>query len=217
MSSPNPVPPAKNGGSAQPFVFSAPGSEASREPGNGWHTAPPPSAADLQSERQAFERGLAEGEARARASAEKSFETVRSQVTEALRHFAGERAGYFQRVETEIVQLALSIARKILHREAQLDPLLLTGIVRVALETLNQETRVRLRVHPQDVSFWRDYLAHAPDLTPVPELAGEAALEPGSCLLETELGSTLISLDSQLKEIEQGFLDLLEHRPQVRE
>ena len=47
------------------------------------------------------------------------------------------------------MQLALSIARKILHREAQLDPLLLAGIVRVALEKIDGATEVVLRVHPQ--------------------------------------------------------------------
>jgi flagellar assembly protein FliH len=39
----------------------------------------------------------------------------------------------------------------------------------------------------------------------------------GCCVLETEVGSTQISLETQLKEIEQGFLDLLEHRPQVQQ
>ena len=62
--------------------------------------------------------------------------------------FAAQREGYFQRVESEVVQLALSIARKILHREAQIDPLLLAGIVRVALESLNDGTQVRLRANP---------------------------------------------------------------------
>ena len=34
--------------------------------------------------------------------------------------------------------------------------------------------------------------------------------------METEIGSTIISLETQLKEIEQGFFDLLEQRPRVR-
>jgi flagellar biosynthesis/type III secretory pathway protein FliH len=33
-------------------------------------------------------------------------------------------------------------------------------------------------------------------------------------MLETELGSTDLTLESQLKEIEQGFFDLLAQRPQ---
>ena len=35
--------------------------------------------------------------------------------------------------------------------------------------------------------------------------------------LETDLGSTVISFETQLKEIEQGFMDLLGQRPRVNE
>ena len=45
---------------------------------------------------------------------------------------------------------------------------------------------------------------------------GDSALPHGECSLETEVGSTQISLDTQLKEIEQGFFDLLEQRPRAR-
>jgi len=37
-------------------------------------------------------------------------------------------------VEHEVVKLALAVAARILRREAQMDPLLLTGAVRVALD-----------------------------------------------------------------------------------
>jgi flagellar assembly protein FliH len=85
--------------------------------------------------------------------------------------------------------------------------------VRVALESVNDGTQVRLRANPQEIPFWRDYFSRAADIAPSPELLGDASLEPGCCLLETDLGNTRISLETQLKEIEQGFLDLLEHRP----
>ena len=49
-----------------------------------------------------------------------------------------------------------------------------------------------------------------------PELAGDAQLKRGECALETEMGHTPVSLDAHLKEIEQGFLDLLEQRPHVQ-
>ena len=59
------------------------------------------------------------------------------------------------------MQLALAIARKILHREAQIDPLLLTGLVHVALEKLGAGTRVRLRANPADIHFWNEYFVAA--------------------------------------------------------
>ena len=123
----------------------------------------------------------------------------------------------FEKVENDVVGLALAIARKILHRESQIDPLLLTGIVRVALENVSHETRVLLRVNPQEIRFWRDYFSQTPEIHPVPELLGDASLTPGQCVLETDVGNTQISLETQLKEIEQGFLDLLQQRPRVEE
>jgi flagellar assembly protein FliH len=205
MSSKFATPENASGVSAQPFVFAIPGN------GNGGRSR---EGAEGQAD---YERGLAEGEARARGAFEKTLAGLRAEVSETLRQFAAQREGYFRRVESEVVQLALSIARKILHREAQMDPLLLTGIVRVALESLNDGTQVRLRANPQEIPFWRDYFNHAADIAPAPELLGDASLDSGCCVLETDLGSTHISLETQLKEIEQGFLDLLEQRPRARE
>jgi flagellar assembly protein FliH len=142
---------------------------------------------------------------------------LRGEISGALQQFSQQRDAYFERVETEVVQLALSIARKILHREAQIDPLLLAGIVRVALDTLGQGTHVRLRASPDEVPLWRDYFAGMNGSVSSPDLIGDASLESGRCVLETDLGSTNISLETHLKEIEQGFLDLLKHRPRPSE
>lgn len=162
---------------------------------------------------QARDRGLQEGEARARSEFEKQLGVLYENVAQALREFAREREAYYQRVEEEVVRLALAIARKILHREAQLDPLLLAGVVRVALEKVSAGTTVRLRVHPDQVYAWHDFFSNQPDLGPAPELLGDASLGFGRCVLETALGSTDLTLDSQLGEIEQGFFDLLAQRP----
>ena len=45
---------------------------------------------------------------------------------------------------------------------------------------------------------------------------GDPTLGPGHCILETELGSTDLTLETQLKEIEQGFFDLLAQRPKEK-
>lgn len=204
---------------AEPFLFGTPGGENG---GHGakasWPGANPAAAANnLEAARQAYEKGLAEGEARARINYETALASLRGELNETLRQFAEQRESYFERVESEVVQLALSIARKVLHREAQIDPLLLTGIVRVALDSLNEGTHVRLRTNPQEVLLWRDHFSNTSGVASVPEILGDASLEAGRCVLETDLGSTTISLETQLKEIEQGFLDLLKHRPRSPE
>ena len=161
----------------------------------------------------ARDAGCREGEARAKAAFELQVQQVRREVAGALETFAHERHDYFLKVEHEVVGLALNIARKIVHRELQIDPLLLAGMVRVALEQTAQATRVTVRVHPHQVSDFRMFFAREVPENP-PEIMEDPALAPDRCVLHTELGSTEIGPEVQLKEIEKGLLDLQAARPQ---
>jgi len=169
-----------------------------------------------QREALAFEQGVRQGETQARGEYEKGLAQNRSAVSAAIQEFTGDRQRYYERVETEVVHLSLAIARKILHREAQMDPLLLTGMVHVALQELDSNARVRLHAHPAETGFWQRYFAQLQGSGPAPEVLGDAELREGEVKLDTDIGSTHISLETQLKEIEQGFFDLLEQRPRAR-
>jgi flagellar assembly protein FliH len=165
--------------------------------------------------REAALRAQARGEGQAEAG--KMFEDrlaqERASLAAALAQFTRDRATYFQTVEAEVIQLTLSIARKILHRESQLDPLLLAGIVRVALEKIDGATGVVLRIHPQDAADWRRYLTTHLEPSDLPEIVEDPAQPPDCCTLETSMGTASIGLEVQLKEIEQGLMDLLAARP----
>ena len=154
-----------------------------------------------------------EGQTIARKIFEEKVALERTSLSTALAQFTRDRATYFQKVEAEVVQLALSIARKILHRESQLDPLLLAGIVRVALEKIDGATGVVLRIHPQDAADWRRYLTTHLEPSDLPEIVEDPAQSPDRCALETSMGTAAIGLEVQLKEIEQGLMDLLAARP----
>ena len=166
-----------------------------------------------QREQAAHELGRREGEAEARAALEKELGQNRAAMAEMITAFARERQSFYEKVEPEIVNLALNIARKILHREAQIDPLLLAGLVRVALEAIEFSTQVTVRVHPRLMPPWRDYFARHIDPGDLPELVEDPTLEEGRCVLETHLGKTELGWEVQLKEIERGLLDLLAQRP----
>jgi len=162
---------------------------------------------------QARALGRQEGEAKVRAAFDEQLERERKELGEAIAAFHRERAGYYQRVEGEIVQLALAIARKVLHREAQLDPLLLAGIAHIALDKIEAGTEVVVRVHPHQAAEWQQYFARHSTPQDVPEIVADAALDPGRCILQTRLGTAELGLETQLKEIERGLFDLLAQRP----
>ena len=169
-------------------------------------------ASELQSREEARAAGLRDGETRARATFERQIQECRQNVADALAQFALRRSDYFLAVEREVVQLALAIARKILHREAQLDPLLLAGMVRVALDQIHEAGKITVRVHPAQASDFRILFAQQMHGSP-PEVVDDPSLDVAGCVLETSLGKTEIGLEIQLKEIEQGLLDLQAARP----
>lgn len=164
-------------------------------------------------EQRAWQKGFEEALATSRENLEKSLAADRVEVTRALQEFALGREEYYRRLEGEVVQLALAVTRKVLHREAQMDPLLLTGVVRVALEKIAGGAAVKVRVPPEQADSWRVALRKMPPRDLAVEIVADDALRGPRCLIVTEMGSTDVSLDAQLAEIERGFVDLLKERP----
>lgn len=138
-----------------------------------------------------------------------------SKILKAVERFQDEQKNYFSSVESEVIQLALAIAAKILHREAQVDPMLVAALVRVAVEKLHDVSSVTVRVAPSKVEKWREYMLNLQNGSAV-EVVEDAQIEPDDCVLETSLGTANFSVDAQLKEVEQGFFDLLAQRPAIK-
>jgi flagellar assembly protein FliH len=164
-------------------------------------------------EKQAWESGFREGLAKGRAEIEPVAKQQRDAIAHALAEFMQERHAYFLHVEGEVVSLALAIVRKILHRESQVDPLLLTGLVRVALEKMAGTENIRLRVNPTQLRIWQNEFANRSDLRMVPDCVADDSLELNQCRIETDHGVIDLHIEAQLKEIEQGLFDLLAQRP----
>lgn len=166
-----------------------------------------------EARREALEKGreLAQGEQalwRRQCTAE---------LTAAIEQFRASRDEYLARVEQEVVRLALAIAERILHREAQMDPLLLAGAVRVALGQLADSTEVQLRVPSDQASMWEEMLRLMPGLPLRPRVQEAPGLHACEARLETTLGSVDLGVRAQIAEIERGFFDLLEIRRDAKQ
>jgi flagellar assembly protein FliH len=205
---------------AQPFPYDSISVEASAHAFGhtsvaGSEQRPEPTGKEAAArEAQAREQGRQQGITDSHKMLEDRVAGERSAIAEALSKFSHDRAAYFQKVEMEVVQLALAIARKILHRESQMDPLLLAGIVRVALEKMAGAADVKLHINPQIAPEWRNFFSTHTNLFDPAQIVEDPAQPAGRCTLETPMGTTELGLELQLKEIEQGLFDLLAARPE---
>jgi flagellar assembly protein FliH len=146
---------------------------------------------------------------------EEKLEANAAKIQQTVELFKAERKSYFSRVESEVVQLALAIASKVLHREAQVDPMLVAALVRMAVDKLHDGSSVSVRVSPAQAEKWTAYLANPLNGSSIAVIE-DTHLGPDDCILETDLGSANFSIDAQMKEIEQGFFDLLAQRPVIK-
>lgn len=170
-----------------------------------------------QAEEMSTQLELARSEAKVEADRgweqrlEERIAEERARILTLFEEFGRDRARYFAAVEGEVVKLALAIAARVLHREAKLDPLLLAGVVRVALGKVAEDSLTVLRVPMSDLEMWRDVFATVPESRL--QLAGDEGLAAGECLLDTNVGRVELGVSAQLQEIERGFFDLLQQRP----
>ncbi len=163
-------------------------------------------------EAAAYERGLTAGRQQLQAEANRAIAEAKEFVAQSLKSFEQERQSYYRRIEGDIVALALAIARKILHREAQVDQVVLAGVVRVALEKIAGSGKVALHVHPSAASAWQDYLAEQTILATIPVVVEDGSLRPDQLVLKTDHGNTELGIEAQMKEIEKGFTDLVRQK-----
>lgn len=174
---------------------------------------PPQSQTEQISERIEIARKEAAAEARLlwQVELEERIAEERSRLQGVEEEFRRQRTRYFAGVEGEIIRLALAIAARVLHREAKLDPLLLTGVVKVALEKVAKDSTVVLRVPASELERWRE--AFAANQESALKLVSDERMGAGECVLETNVGRVELGVSAQLEEIERGFFDLLQQRP----
>jgi len=108
--------------------------------------------------------------------------------------------------ESDVVRLAVAIARRVLRRELTVDPSAIEGLVKAALEQLDTREITRVRVHPDHEAALRRCLEKVVVDRTI-ELAADGTLERGAVLFETARGNLDASVETQLREIERGLAD----------
>jgi flagellar assembly protein FliH len=156
-------------------------------------------------EREAFAKGFAQGELAGAEAAGQRGEMMLHRLTQTLEELTQVRAQMIHETERQMVQLALAIARRIVHREVTLDPDLLVAMARVAMERLGETAQVKVRLHPDDYG--------AAGAARVAQLAGsnvmilaDAHLSRGGCRIESDMGILDAGVDAQLAEIARALL-----------
>jgi len=168
--------------------------------------APAPVAVTpAQIEQEIFAKGFAQGQQSAAAAAQQETAALAKKLAATLDDLMRVRNEMIRHTEKQMVQLALAVARRVVHREVSLDPNVLVTMMRVALERVSDSARVAVRLHPADHQSVAAALAEAGTSDQV-TVTADARLARGACRIESEYGDIEAGVDAQIQEIARALL-----------
>jgi flagellar assembly protein FliH len=167
-------------------------------------------------EQQAYCRGFGDGECKGREMGEQAGRASAMQKLDSLLtggHKLIDELGELHRktcreVESDLVQLALAVARKIVGHEVSIGPEAVSRIIRQALDRVEHAGRISIKLNPADLELLAEIKPQL--LSGLPE-AGRAAFEAdagiarGGCLIETDGGEVDARIERQFKVVEEAF------------
>jgi len=149
---------------------------------------------------EAREEGRREGRDEAAANIEQSLSTLNQAVK--------ERKKIIKDAEGEILRLALKVAEQIIRSEVSLHRDVSLNIVSEAIGRVSDREQIIVKVNREDAEYlkrYKDRLAGMLDGVKSFSIIEDSNIEPGGCVIETNLGFIDARISTKLKSIEEAL------------
>gem|GEM_PF-1246158 len=189
------------------FLREAPGEETSESDARAIEEEADPFPHDctiLQQEayETGHQTGMQEGEARGRAETEMEMQRAMDLVGQV----GLARLQALQQAEQDIIELAMAIARKIIHREVEGQTDIVVEQVRQTMKYLSTTALVRVLVHPDEVESLESVQATLKNregqAVPI-VIEADPTIQAGGCRIESDTHVLDASIEAQLDMIEE--------------
>ncbi|MFH0925105.1 MAG: FliH/SctL family protein [bacterium] len=141
------------------------------------------------------------------------YQQTLANIISVLKEVVDFRNESYKRSEVNLVKLAMTIAKAIVHAELKIDQKFILSIVRKALEyTLNKKSFV-VKLNPLDKKNIEELKGDALSMVKGQvevDFQTDEGINAGGCLVETDIGYIDARLDKQIKEIEEYLMAKVE-------
>ncbi len=160
-----------------------------------------------------LEKGTDEGEKTGFEQAAKKLEPLLGSLQQGILQLKNLRQDTYQRIENEVVDLAMAIARKVICREIEVDKEVVVCVAREALAKVEAPGKIKIKLNPADLQFidetkyqLSELIGNIDNVT----LEAEGSIQSGGCVVETDLGEIDARIENQLQAVEESFRSALE-------
>jgi flagellar assembly protein FliH len=165
-------------------------------------------------EKNAFEKGFRQGEQSGLTTAEEKIDVLIKHHAESILEMGRIKSVLYSQVEREVAKLAIEVAKKIVHREIQVDQDIIQTLVHVALAHVAEKTPVTIHVNPVDYNYISERqteLSHAEGRSIT--LVADKSIERGGCFIDTDCGDIDARLEEKFHEVEHAFFEGVSQHP----
>ncbi len=158
-----------------------------------------------QIEKDAFQKGHTEGVASGMAKGEQEFKSKIEFLAGLSAEFAKIKDAFYADHQEIILDLAMKIARKVIHQEVTSNRELIVSVLQSAITLAVEREKLKIRVNPADLEMC---LARRPDILKnvdgVKQIVFEPdeSIEPGGAVIEYAFGEIDARIEQQLAEVE---------------
>jgi flagellar assembly protein FliH len=157
---------------------------------------------------EAFAAGRREGELTVRQAFEEQWTEELAKLKQIMQEASAAGPKLRRHVEEDLVRLAVAVARRILHRELTIDTDALAGVVKAAFERLDQREIHQIRTDGASAPVVKKIAEQLETPKPV-KVISDGRMRRGTLVIETQRGQLDASVETQLQEIDRGFIDIV--------
>lgn len=155
-------------------------------------------------EKEAYEKGFAQGEKDGLELGRKRLETMVHQFEQVLLDIRRQREALYKEFEREMLELVFSISKKVIHHELTLQEGLVQKTLEEAFQNVVDRKRIIVHLHPADYQFLLNHSDRFPFIRGQTEgirVVEDPSISRGGCLLETSFGEVDATIEGQFAEI----------------
>ena len=157
----------------------------------------------LQAQEEGYHKGYEEALSAAKTGVLESIE----RISEMANNTAADMSCILNTLEEGVVDLALSIAEKVVHKRLAEDRSLILSMVEGALEYVDVMEVIRIRINPEDLgilrSHWEQGYINVSGRNI--DLVSDPRVQLGGCIIDTTGSVVDAQIETKLAEIERAF------------
>jgi flagellar assembly protein FliH len=156
----------------------------------------------------AFQEGFTEGEKAGYEAGTKRIDPLITSFMQGLEQLKNIRRELHQAIEKEVVQLALSVAKKIVCHEVKTDEDTVICVAREALSRVENPGKIKIKLNPTDLHFiqnTKSQLSQFIENVDGIRFEAEDSIQSGGCVIETDMGDIDARIEKQFQAIEESF------------